>query len=314
MSNSTPTKLAIITATWFGLLLSSGCASLTTKTIGLDDYEIPKGQFAHAPIVDVNGIPQLHPQSPPAELSKISLPDYIIEPPDILLIEGIKVVPKAPYEIQPQDVLQIVVLLNQNATRGIQGTVSNTLALVSGALKSASSAKEEPERLVERAQNGDREAFEQIYRQQVGRIHALCWRLTGDADLAEELTQEAFVRAWRKLHLFSGRSALSTWLHRLTVNVVMADHRVHGVRRQRQTPLDDVHSERLVAKRETTEVGLDLERAIATLPPARARSSFCTMSRDTGTLKSLKSPAWLIGTSKAHLHRARELLRKVLLK
>jgi len=127
--------------------------------------------------------------------------------------------------------------LNQNETRGIQGTVSNTLALVSGAMKSSSSPKEEPERLVERAQNGDREAFEQIYRQQVGRIHALCWRLTGDADLAEELTQEAFVRAWRKLHLFSGRSALSTWLHRLTVNVVMADHRVHGTRRRRQLPL-----------------------------------------------------------------------------
>jgi polysaccharide export outer membrane protein len=81
--------------------------------MGLDDYEIPKGQFAHASIVDANGIPQLHPQSPPAELSKISLPDYIIEPPDILLIEGIKVVPKAPYEIQPQDVLQIVVLGTQ---------------------------------------------------------------------------------------------------------------------------------------------------------------------------------------------------------
>ena len=77
MSNSPPTKLAIITATLFGLLLSSGCASLTTKTMGLDDYEIPKGQFAHASIIDANGIPQLHPQSPPAELSKISLPDWM---------------------------------------------------------------------------------------------------------------------------------------------------------------------------------------------------------------------------------------------
>jgi RNA polymerase sigma-70 factor (ECF subfamily) len=207
-----------------------------------------------------------------------------------------------------------VTALNQNATRGIQGTVSNALALVSGAMKSSSSPKEEPERLVERAQNGDREAFEQIYRQQVGRIHALCWRLTGDADLAEELTQEAFVRAWRKLHLFSGRSALSTWLHRLTANVVMADHRVHGTRRRRQLPLDDVHSERLVAKREATDVGLDLERAIATLP-SRARSVFVLHDVEGyGHAEIAEIAGMAIGTSKAHLHRARELLRKALLK
>jgi RNA polymerase sigma-70 factor (ECF subfamily) len=180
-------------------------------------------------------------------------------------------------------------------------------------MKSISSPKEGPERLVERAQNGDREAFEQIYRQQVGRIHALCWRLTGDADLAEELTQEAFVRAWRKLHLFSGRSALSTWLHRLTVNVVMADNRVHGARRQRQAPLDDVHSERLVARRETTEIGLDLERAIATLPP-RARSVFVLHDVEGyGHAEIAEIAGMAVGTSKAHLHRARELLRKALL-
>jgi RNA polymerase sigma-70 factor (ECF subfamily) len=204
--------------------------------------------------------------------------------------------------------------LNQNGIRSIQGTVSNTFALVSGALKSVTSAKDGPERLVERAQDGDREAFEQIYREQVGRIHALCWRLTGDADLAEELTQEAFVRAWRKLHLFRGRSALSTWLHRLTVNVVMADHRVHGTRRQRETSLDDVRSDRLVARQEATGIGLDLERAIATLPP-RARSVFVLHDVEGyGHAEIAEISDMAIGTSKAHLHRARELLRKVLLK
>ena len=181
-------------------------------------------------------------------------------------------------------------------------------------MKSISSPKEGPDRLVERAQNGDREAFEQIYREQVGRIHALCWRLTGDADLAEELTQEAFVRAWRKLHLFSGRSALSTWLHRLTVNVVMADHRVHGVRRQRQVSLDEVHSERLIARPEATEIGRDFERAIATLPP-RARSVFVLHDVEGyGHAEIAEIADMAVGTSKAHLHRARGLLRKALLK
>jgi RNA polymerase sigma-70 factor (ECF subfamily) len=204
--------------------------------------------------------------------------------------------------------------LNQNATPGIQRTVSNTLALVSGAVKSVSSAKAEPEQLVERAQNGDRKAFEQIYRQQVGRIHALCWRLTGDADLTEELTQEAFVRAWQKLHLFGGQSALSTWLHRLTVNVVMADHRVHGVRRRRQLPLDETQSEQLVNTGKATEIGLDLERAIATLP-ARARSVFVLHDVEGYAHAEIAEIAGMaVGTSKAHLHRARKLLRKALLK
>ena len=204
--------------------------------------------------------------------------------------------------------------LNQSATPGIQPTVSNTLALVSGAVKSVSSAKAGPEPLVERAQTGDRKAFEQIYRQQVGRIHALCWRLTGDADLTEELTQEAFVRAWQKLHLFRGQSALSTWLHRLTVNVVMADHRVHGVRRRRQLPLDEIQSERLVTTGKVTEAGLDLERAIATLP-ARARSVFVLHDVEGYAHAEIAEIAGMaVGTSKAHLHRARGLLRKALLK
>jgi RNA polymerase sigma-70 factor (ECF subfamily) len=204
--------------------------------------------------------------------------------------------------------------LNPFATPGIQGTVSNSIALVSGAMKSISSPKEGPEPLVERAQNGDQQAFEQIYREQVGRIHALCWRLTGDADLTEELTQEAFVRAWRKLHLFKGKSALSTWLHRLTVNVVMADHRVHGARRRRQIPLEEVHSERLVSHGEDAEIALELERAIATLPP-RARSVFVLHDVEGyGHAEIAEIAGMATGTSKAHLHRARNLLREALLK
>jgi RNA polymerase sigma-70 factor (ECF subfamily) len=204
--------------------------------------------------------------------------------------------------------------LNQIANPGIQGIVSNALASVSLAVKPALSDREESDQLVERAQNGDREAFEEIYRQQVGRVHALCWRLTGDADLAEELTQEAFVRAWRKLHLFGGRSALATWLHRLTVNVVMADHRVHGVRRRRQLRLEEARSEPLANNGKVSDIGLDLERAIAALPP-RARSVFVLHDVEGyGHAEIAEIAGMAVGTSKAHLHRARDLLKKALLK
>src|ERR1041385_1575444 len=79
--------------------------------------------------------------------------------------------------------------------------------------------------LIQRAQQGDPAAFEQLYRAQVGRVYALCLRLTADAVRAEELTQDAFVRAWERLPSFRGESAFSSWLYRLTVNVVFLSQR-----------------------------------------------------------------------------------------
>jgi DNA-directed RNA polymerase specialized sigma24 family protein len=86
--------------------------------------------------------------------------------------------------------------------------------------------------LVSRAREGDLAAFEALYRQHVRRVYALCLRLSGNVALAEELTQEAFVRAWKKLAQFRGESAFSTWLHPLAVNVALAERRS---RRSRET-------------------------------------------------------------------------------
>src|SRR5438045_1718960 len=84
--------------------------------------------------------------------------------------------------------------------------------------------------LIQRAQQGDQAAFEALYRAQVGRVYALCLRLTADRARAEELTQDAFVRAWERLASFRGESAFSSWLYRLTVNVVFLGQRA-GQRR-----------------------------------------------------------------------------------
>ena len=65
--------------------------------------------------------------------------------------------------------------------------------------------------LVRRAQAGDRLAFEQLYRDNIGRVYALCFRMAGTADLAEELAQDVFVRAWQKLGSFRGESAFSSY-------------------------------------------------------------------------------------------------------
>ncbi len=125
--------------------------------------------------------------------------------------------------------------------------------------------------LVRRARHGDVEAFEAIYRGHVGRIYAVSLRMVADPALAEELTQEAFVRAWQRLRSFRGTSAFSTWLHRLAVNVVL--DRLRARRRRRERFGDTLPPEPLAAGLAEPGAALDLERGIAQLPP-RARAVF----------------------------------------
>jgi RNA polymerase sigma-70 factor (ECF subfamily) len=74
---------------------------------------------------------------------------------------------------------------------------------------------------IRRTHNGDAAAFECLYRLHSRRVYALCRRIVRDATEAEDLTQEAFMQLFRKIHTFRHESAFSTWLHRLTVNLVL---------------------------------------------------------------------------------------------
>lgn len=77
------------------------------------------------------------------------------------------------------------------------------------------------------ASRGDTAAFERVYQAHMPRIFNLARRMAGP-DLAEELTQDVFVRAWQKLALFRGESAFATWLHRLAVNLIIERFRTLG--------------------------------------------------------------------------------------
>jgi RNA polymerase sigma factor (sigma-70 family) len=92
--------------------------------------------------------------------------------------------------------------------------------------------------VVRAAQGGDRSAFEELYKENVRRVYALAYRLTGNPNDAEELTQEAFIRAWQKLSSFRHESAFSTWLYRLGVNTALMDLR--GRREARVMPVEDL--------------------------------------------------------------------------
>src|ERR1700676_2094936 len=78
---------------------------------------------------------------------------------------------------------------------------------------------------IRRARDGDATVFEYLYRLHSRRVYAVCLRMVGDTTEAEDLTQEAFLRLFRKIHTFRGESAFSTWLHRLVVNIVLMRRR-----------------------------------------------------------------------------------------
>jgi len=120
--------------------------------------------------------------------------------------------------------------------------------------------------LVKRAQAGDSRAFEALYRRLVGRIYALCLRMARDAQKAEELTQDVFVRAWERLGSFRGESKFTTWLHRLAVNVVLQDGRTKGRREAREELVEDPGEYLGRVSVDFPGTRVDLERAIASLP------------------------------------------------
>lgn len=167
-------------------------------------------------------------------------------------------------------------------------------------------------RLVRAAQDGDVAAFEQLFLTYQGRIYALCLRMTCRPERAEDLTQDTFVRAWQKLHTFRGASAFFTWLHRLAVNTVLAELRKDGRWEARLVDGDEPFDRHSAPRRRDSLQAIDLERAIAELPP-QARLVFVLHDVEGFRHREIAEMTGLAeGTSKAHLHQARKRLRKVL--
>jgi RNA polymerase sigma-70 factor (ECF subfamily) len=146
--------------------------------------------------------------------------------------------------------------------------------------------------------------------------------MVADRLRAEELTQDVFVRAWEKLHLFRGESSFGTWLHRMTVNVVLNARKSEGRRQSRfEEPADDEHGVDAHAGSQLSGlVGmplppgdlLDLEKAIQKLPPG-ARRVFVLHDVEGYKHEEIAEQLGVTtGATKAQLHRARLLLREAL--
>jgi len=165
---------------------------------------------------------------------------------------------------------------------------------------------------VRQARDGDLDAFERIYGKYRRRIYGLCLRMAGDATTAEELTQDSFVRAWQKLHLYEPTWSFGSWLYKVSVNVVLSDRRASR-RRARWIAADEETEP--VADPESSakpDASLDLEKAMARLPP-KARAVFVLHDVEGHQHQEIaRLTGMAVGTSKAQLHRARRILREAL--
>lgn len=184
-----------------------------------------------------------------------------------------------------------------------------------GTHSSALSAERSPlsdSALVAAARKGDMKAFERLYRLHSGKVMGLCLRMTRRRDVAEDCVQQTFIRAWRSLAAFEGRSAFGTWLHRIAVNEVLTFQRNHGTRAESDgEAVEDAQDAPVESPREydSGEV-MDVERALATLPPGSRHVVVLQTVYGYSHEEVADMLGIAVGTCKAQLHRGRRLLRE----
>jgi RNA polymerase sigma-70 factor (ECF subfamily) len=173
---------------------------------------------------------------------------------------------------------------------------------------------------IERAKQGDAEAFQALYDRHKRRVYSLCLRMTANVAEAEDLTQEAFLQLYRKIGTFRGESAFSTWLHRLSVNVVLMHLRKKGLPvvsleettqgTEEDSPKKDFGTQDLALAGSIDR--LQLQRAVEDLPPGY-RTIFVLHDVEGYEHNEIAEIVGCsIGNSKSQLHKARMKLRDLL--
>jgi len=174
---------------------------------------------------------------------------------------------------------------------------------------------------IERAKQGDAEAFQALYDRHKRRVYSLCLRMTANTAEAEDLAQEAFLQLYRKIGTFRGESAFSTWLHRLSVNVVLMHLRKKSLPvvsleettqggGEEDTPKKDFGADDVALAGSIDR--LQLQRAVDSLPPGY-RTIFVLHDVEGYEHNEIAGIVGCsIGNSKSQLHKARMKLRDLL--
>ena len=174
----------------------------------------------------------------------------------------------------------------------------------------------EEREIVERAVAGDQTAFAELVRAHQHEVYTLAVRMVSDRELAYDVTQEAFIRAWRAIDRFRGEAKFSTWMHRITVNTAFS----HRERRKRTKaePLDAVYfepeSEALSPERagESAAIRGPLEAAINALPDPLRSVVVLKDIYDWSHNEIAEHLDITVTAAKVRLHRARKALRTAL--
>ncbi|HSY64852.1 MAG TPA: RNA polymerase sigma factor [Terriglobales bacterium] len=173
--------------------------------------------------------------------------------------------------------------------------------------------------VIERAKQGNAEAFEALYNLHKRRVYSLCLRMTANTAAAEDLTQEAFLQLFRKIGTFRGESAFSTWLHRMAVNVVLMQLRKKGlpvvpleenIETEEESPRKELGGDdpRLAGSIDR----MQLQRSIESLPPGYRMIFLLHDVEGYEHNEIAEMVGCSIGNSKSQLHKARMKLREIL--
>ena len=172
---------------------------------------------------------------------------------------------------------------------------------------------------IERAKQGNEAAFETLYHLHKRRVYSLCLRMVSNPAQAEDLAQEAFLQLFRKVSTFRGESAFSTWLHRMTVNVVLMQLRKKNlpqVSLEETIETDEESQKKELGAEDLKLAGsidrLQLERAIDRLPPGYKTVFVLHDVEGFEHNEIAEMVGCSIGNSKSQLHKARLKLRDYL--
>ena len=194
--------------------------------------------------------------------------------------------------------------------------VTSKGSVTPAAAQTVDASRAEELALVERCRRGDVGAFETMYRRHSGRLYSVACRMLGNPADAEDMLQEIFLAAHRKLESFRGEAALGTWLYRLGTNLCLDYLRSRAAKSGQLTDaiddepaLADAGSRRLA---DQTVTKMDLERALAQLPEG-CRSAFVLHDVEGLEHKEVADILGIAeGTSKSQVHKARLRLRGML--
>ena len=162
--------------------------------------------------------------------------------------------------------------------------------------------------LIRSVQSGVKQAYLALYKQYIGQVYALCYRLTGEKMLAEDASQEVFIQLWKKIGNYKGDSKFSTWLHTVTSNITISYLRKQRGWLQKMFNIED--SVAMYEEAEPSSSEVDLESYIVRLPE-RARIVFVLHAIEGYRHEEIATMTNMaVGSSKAQFHRAKQLMKE----